>query len=199
MQKIVRIRRNVTFQRHWDVTGRRQTGSASVHRDYFTLSSAPRLYLVAAVARNGVIGAKGKLPWHLPEDLRHFKKITLGHPVIMGRRTWESLGKPLPGRENIVVTRRADFAAPGASVAASLAGAIALCAGEPVSFVIGGAELYAEALPLADGLVLTEIDRDYEGDTRFPAWDRGAWRASQCEEHEQADGLRFRFVLYEKA
>jgi dihydrofolate reductase len=199
MQNIVRIRRNVTFRRHWDVTGPRQTGAAIPQRDYFTLSSAPRLYLVAAIARNGVIGAKGSLPWHLPEDLRHFRKITLGHPVIMGRRTWESLRKPLPGRENIVVSRRAGFAAPGASVATSLAGAIALCAGEPVAFVIGGAELYAEALPLADGLVLTEIDRDYEGDTRFPAWDRGAWRASQREEHASADGLRFRFVLYEKA
>jgi len=163
------------------------------------LSAPPRLYLVAAVARNGIIGANGRLPWHLPDDLRHFKKVTLGHPVIMGRRTWESLGRPLPGRENIVVTRRADYAAPGASVAMSLAGAIALCAGESAAFVIGGAEIYGEALPLADGLVLTEIDRDYEGDVRFPAWDRVAWRASQVEEHTSADGLRYRFVRYEKA
>jgi dihydrofolate reductase len=158
-----------------------------------------RIYLVAAVAKNGVIGAGGKLPWHLPEDLKHFRKLTLGHPVIMGRRTWESLGKPLPGRENIVVTRRAGFEAPGASVAASLAAAIALCAGEPVAFVIGGAELYAAALPLADGLVLTEIGRDYAGDTVFPAWDRDAWRVMQRESHTSADGLRFDFVLYEKA
>ena len=164
----------------------------------FVGQGTTRIYLVAAVARNGVIGANGKLPWHLPEDLQHFKKLTLGHPIIMGRRTWETLGKPLPGRDSIVVTRRAGYEAPGASVAASLQAAIALCAGEPVAFVIGGAELYAEALPLADGLVLTEIDRDYEGDTRFPAWDRGAWRASQREEHASADGLRFRFVLYEK-
>jgi len=89
-----------------------------------------RVYLVAAVAKNGVIGAGGKLPWHLPEDLRHFRKLTLGHPVIMGRRTWESLGKPLPGRENIVISRRTGFEAPGASIAASLEAAIALCAGE---------------------------------------------------------------------
>ena len=157
------------------------------------------MYLVAAVARNGVIGASGRLPWHLPEDLKHFRKITLGHPVIMGRRTWESLGKPLPGRENIVVSRRAGFAPPGASVATSLAGAIALCAGEPVAFVIGGAELYGAALPLADGLVLTEIDRDYAGDTVFPAWDRSAWRATQREAHAAADGTRFEFVLYERA
>ena len=158
-----------------------------------------RIYLIAAVAKNGVIGARGKLPWHLPEDLKHFRKLTLGHPVIMGRRTWESLGKPLPGRENIVITRKAGYAAPGASVALSPEAAIALCAGEPLAFVIGGAEIYAAALPLADGLVLTEIQRDYEGDTRFPDWERNAWRASQKETHTSADGVRFDFVLYERA
>jgi dihydrofolate reductase len=161
-------------------------------------AAAPRLYLIAAVAKNGVIGAHGKLPWHLPEDLTHFKKLTLGHPILMGRRTWESLGKPLPGRENIVISRKPGFGAPGASVASSLEAAIALCAGEPVAFVIGGAELYAAALPLADGLVLTEIDRDYEGDTRFPEWDRKSWRATQKETHTSADGMRFNFVLYER-
>jgi dihydrofolate reductase len=157
-----------------------------------------RIYLVAAVARNGVIGADGKLPWHLPEDLKHFRNLTLGHPVIMGRRTWESLGKPLPGRENIVVSRRPGFEAPGASVAASLEGAIALCTGESTAFVIGGAEIYAAALPLADGLVLTEIAQDYDGDTRFPAWDRDAWRVSQKETHTSKAGVRFDFVLYER-
>src|SRR3970282_2251892 len=116
-----------------------------------------RVYLVAAVAKNGVIGAAGKLPWRLPEDLKHFKALTLGHPVIMGRKTWESLGKPLPGRDNIVVTRSSGFEAHGASVASSLDAALALCMGEPIVFVIGGGELYAEALPVADGLVLTEI------------------------------------------
>jgi dihydrofolate reductase len=162
-------------------------------------NSRTRIYLVAALARNGVIGAQGRLPWHLPEDLQHFKKLTLGHPVIMGRRTWESLGRPLPGRENIVVSRQRGFAAPGASVAASVQAAIALCAGEPVAFVIGGAELYAAALPLADGLVMTEIDRDYAGDTLFPDWDRGAWKVSQREAHTAKDGVRFDFVLYERA
>ena len=162
------------------------------------MSVATRIYLVAAVARNGVIGAGGKLPWHLPEDLARFKKLTLGHPIIMGRRTWESLGRPLPGRENIVISRKPGFEAAGASVAASMEGAIALCAGEPVAFVIGGAEIYAAALPLADGLVMTEIDRDYEGDTRFPAWDRRAWQATQKEAHTSKDGVRFDFVLYEK-
>jgi dihydrofolate reductase len=160
---------------------------------------APRVFLVAAVAANGVIGARGKLPWHLPEDLKHFKALTLGHPVIMGRKTWESLGRPLPGRENIVVTRTSGYEAPGASVAASLDAALALCAGEAVAFVIGGAELYAAALPLAAGLVLTEIHRDFQGDTCFPAFDREAWRETQRKPQSGADGLRFDFVLYERA
>jgi dihydrofolate reductase len=158
----------------------------------------PRIYLVAAVAANGVIGAGGRIPWHLPEDLKHFRSLTLGHAVIMGRRTWESLGKPLPGRENIVVTRRPGYEAPGACVAASLEAALALCRGEPVVFVIGGAELYAAALPLAHGLVLTEIQRDYEGDVRFPEWDRACWRETQRKPQTGADGLRFDFVLYER-
>ncbi len=158
-----------------------------------------RIFLVAAVARNGVIGDRGKLPWRLPEDMRHFKRQTLNHPVIMGRRTWESLDAPLVDRENIVVSRTAGFSAPGASVAVSLASAIALCAGEPVAFVIGGAAIYAEALPLAEGLVLTEIDRDYPGDTHFPNWDRKGWRVAQKETHTSADGVRFAFVRYERA
>lgn len=162
-------------------------------------SKGPRVYLVAAVAANGVIGAQGKLPWHLPEDLKHFKALTLGHPVIMGRKTWESLGKALPGRDNIVVTRTPGYDAPGASVASSLDGALALCAGEPTVFVIGGAELYAEALPVADGLVLTEIQRDYSGDARFPDYNSAAWRETQRKPQTSAEGLRFDYVLYEKA
>ena len=158
-----------------------------------------RIYLIAAVAKNGVIGANGKLPWHLPEDLKHFKNLTLGHPVIMGRRTWDSLGKPLPGRENIVISRKAGFEAPGASVASSVEAAVALCTGEPVAFVIGGAGIYSAALPLADGIVLTELQRDYEGDTRFPDWDRKAWRMSQKETHTSGEGVRFDLVMYERA
>jgi len=159
---------------------------------------APKIYVVAAVAANGVIGAGGKLPWHLPEDLKHFKRLTLGHPVIMGRRTWESLGRALAGRENIVVSRSAGFEAPGAAVATSLAGAIALCAGEKVAFVIGGTELFAAALPLASGVVLTEIHRDYDGEARFPPFDRSRWREAQREAHTSADGVRFDFVRYER-
>lgn len=160
----------------------------------------PRVYLVAAVAANGIIGSKGQLPWRLPEDLQHFKKLTLGHPIVMGRRTWESLGgKALPGRENIVVTRTPGYAAPGAAVARSLDAALALCAGEAVVFVIGGEQLFAEALPLAAGLVLTEIHKDYAGDARFPSYERTRWRESQREAHTARDGVRFDFVLYEPA
>jgi dihydrofolate reductase len=157
-----------------------------------------RVYLVAAVAANGIIGADGRLPWHIPGELKHFKKLTLGHPVIMGRRTWESLKGPLPKRENIVVTRMPGYEAPGAAVASSLGAALALCAGEPLAFVIGGTRLFEEAMPIAAGMVLTEIQRDYEGDTSFPKWDRSRWRESQREAHTAPDGTRFDFVLYER-
>jgi dihydrofolate reductase len=162
-------------------------------------AGGPRIYLVAAVASNGIIGANGALPWHLPEDLKHFRKLTLGHPVIMGRKTWESLGKALPGRENIVVTTQPDYVAPGAAVATSLEAALAMCAGEAVAFVIGGYRLFADALPIASGIVLTELYRDFEGDTRFPEFDRSSWRETQREAHTAADGMRFDFVLYERA
>jgi len=157
----------------------------------------PRIYLVAAVAANGVIGRQGGLPWHLPEDLKHFKRLTFGHAIIMGRRTWESLGGLLPGREHIVVTRTPGYEAAGAALASSLDGALALCAGEPLVFVIGGRELFAEALPIAAGLVMTEIHRVYEGDTSFPPYDRSRWRETQRERHAASDGTKFDFVLYE--
>jgi dihydrofolate reductase len=161
-------------------------------------TSGPRVYLVAAVAANGIIGAGGKLPWHIPEELKHFKRLTLGHPVIMGRRTWESLKAPLPQRENIVVTRTPGYEAQGAAVANSLGAALAMCTGEPVAFVIGGTQLFEEAMPIAAGMVITEIKRDYAGDTWFPKWDRSHWRESQREAHTAADGTRFDFVLYER-
>ena len=161
--------------------------------------SGPRIYLVAAVAANGIIGANGQLPWRLAEDLKHFKRLTMGHPIIMGRKTWESLKGPLPGRDNIVITRQAGYEAPGAAVANSLEAALALCLGEAVVFVIGGAGLFAESLPIAAGLVLTEIYRDFEGDTRFPEYDRSRWKETQRERHVTADGMKFDFVLYEPA
>jgi dihydrofolate reductase len=161
-------------------------------------AEGPRIYLVAAVAQNGVIGIGGRLPWHLPEDLQHFKRVTLGHPIIMGRRTWESLRKALPGRKNIVVTRTPGYEAPGAAIASSLGAALTLCADQPVAYVIGGERLFAESLEVAHGLDLTEIFRDYQGDTWFPSFDRTAWREAERESHTAADGTRFDFVRYER-
>src|SRR5688500_1465232 len=140
--------------------------------------AGPRVYLVAAVAANGIIGANGQLPWRLPEDLKHFKRLTMGHPVVMGRRTWESLKGPLPGRESVVWSRRPGCEAAGAAVASSLEAALALCLGESLVFVIGGAGLFAESLPIAAGMVLTEIDREFQGDTWFPQYDRSRWKES---------------------
>ncbi|HEX5611786.1 MAG TPA: dihydrofolate reductase [Burkholderiales bacterium] len=159
----------------------------------------PRIYLVAAIAANGVIGAQGRLPWHLPEDLRRFKQITLGHPVVMGRKTWESIGKPLPGRENIVITRRRDYRAPGAVLVASLDEALAHCKDQDRVYVIGGSAVFRAALPIATGLVLTEIHRDYAGDVYWPEIDRTAWREAKRETHVGANGIPFDFVHYERA
>jgi dihydrofolate reductase len=160
--------------------------------------TTPRLTLIVARARNGVIGRDGRLPWRLPEDLAFFKRTTMGHPIVMGRRTWESIGRPLPGRRNIVVSRQAGFAVAGAEVAASLAEALRLCEGGGEVFVIGGAQLYAEALPRADRLIVTEVDADFEGDTHWPAPDPAHWRESAREHLPPADERRFAidFVTY---
>jgi len=157
------------------------------------------LSLVAAVARDGVIGRDNTIPWHIPEDARRFRELTMGHPVVMGRRTWESLPdrfRPLPGRRNVVVTRNATWHADGADHAASLDDALRLTGGEPMVFVVGGAELYAEALPLADELLLTEIDGEVEGDTFFPSWDREAFAEVSREPHVSETGIGFSFVRY---
>jgi len=163
----------------------------------------PCLSLIAAVAANGVIGSDNALPWRLPEDLKRFKALTLGHPVIMGRKTFESIGRPLPGRRNIVVSRNAAFAAAGCETAASLEAAIAAiaaCAGTADEiFVIGGAQIYAEALPLARRLYLTEIRAEFPGDAHFPAFDRGAWRETAREHHRAESGIEFDFTVYERA
>lgn len=159
---------------------------------------APIVCIIAAVAANGVIGSGGKLPWHLSADLRFFREQTMGHPVIMGRRTWEAIGKPLPGRRNIVVTRNAALRPQGTEVADSLATALARCAGESVVFVIGGGELYRAALPLADRLVLTEIHGKFDGDVRFPEFDRSQWKETGRVPRAADDGLRFDFVRYER-
>ncbi len=163
------------------------------------MPSSP-LTLVAAVARNGVIGKDNRLPWHLPEDLAHFKALTTGHAVIMGRKTWDSLPakfKPLPQRLNIVVTRDAAFRAEGAVIAHSLPEAIA-AAGNDAAFVIGGAEIYALALPLADRIEFTEVDAGCEGDAFFPAFDRSAWRETAREQHKSVSGFDYAFVTYQR-
>jgi len=154
----------------------------------------PTLSLIAAIARNGAIGKAGGLLWHEPEDQRHFRRVTMGCPVIMGRKTWDSLPtrfRPLPGRRNVVITRNTAWHAPGAEVAPSLDAALALLAEAPKAFVIGGAELYALALPRARELVLTEIDADLEGDTFFPRWDR-----SRFAETARDDRPGYSFVTY---
>jgi dihydrofolate reductase len=156
------------------------------------------LHLIFARAANGVIGLNNTLPWHLPEDLAHFKRTTLGCPVIMGRKTWDSLPpkfRPLPGRLNVVVTRQADWQAPGALCAHSLPEAMALCPADSEAWVIGGANLYAQALPLASSAVVTEIDADYEGDAWAPVLSP-PWTEISREPQVSANGLRFSFVTY---
>src|SRR4051812_27548483 len=146
--------------------------------------------LIYARAANGVIGKAGTLPWHLPEDLAHFKRVTLGAPVIMGRRTWDSLPpkfRPLPGRRNIVVTRQGDWQAAGAERAPSIPQAVASCAGEARAWVIGGADLYRQAEPLAQVAVVTEIEQDFEGDAFAPTLGAG-WREVGRERHVAASG-----------
>jgi dihydrofolate reductase len=154
--------------------------------------------LVYAQSRNGVIGQGGSLPWHLPEDLAHFKRTTLGAPVIMGRKTWDSLPprfRPLPGRRNIVITRDARWRAEGAERAGSLDEALALGAGADTVWVTGGAEVFRLALPRAHVAVVTEIDADFEGDTHAPELGP-RWREVARERHVSANGLAFSFVTY---
>lgn len=160
-----------------------------------------KLSLVAAVARGGVIGREGTIPWRLPEDVAHFKALTTGYAVVMGRRTWDSLPdryRPLPGRRNVVVTRNPDWHAEGVERAASLDDALELLDDAPRVFVIGGAQLYAAALPLTGVLLLTEVDAEVEGDTFFPEWDRAAFEETTREERVAEDGTPFAFVTYER-
>ena len=146
-----------------------------------------------------MIGRENTIPWRIPEDMRHFREVTMGHPVVMGRRTWDSLPerfRPLPGRRNVVVSRNPVWRADGAERAESLGDALRLLDGAPKVFVIGGGELYAHALPLADELLLTEIDADIEGDTFFPSWERAAFEETSREQHMSRTGVPFSFVTY---
>ncbi|MGC0151597.1 dihydrofolate reductase [Chromobacterium vaccinii] len=158
----------------------------------------PMLTLVAAMAANRTIGVDNQLPWHLPEDLKHFKAATLGKPVIMGRKTWDSIGRPLPGRRNIVVTRQADWRADGAEVAHSLEQAMALAGDVDEVCLIGGAELYRQAIAIADRLCLTEIGRDYDGDAHFPVFAADEWREESRQPAVSAAGLAYAFVDYRR-
>jgi dihydrofolate reductase len=157
--------------------------------------------LIVARARNGVIGRDNGMPWHLPADLAHFKRTTMGCPVIMGRRTWESIGRALPGRRNVVVSRTPGFQAPGAEVVTSLDDAWRAVSGASEAFVIGGAQLYAQALREADRIYLTDIAGEVAGDTLFPALEPGQWRESMLGEHaaDERNPFALRFLLLERA
>ena len=159
-----------------------------------------KLGLIWAQARNRVIGKNGVMPWHLPEDLAHFKRVTLNHPVIMGRKTWDSIPpkfRPLPGRTNIVVTRQADWHEKGAQCSSSLREALQQCENSNQVWVIGGAQIYAQALPLADELVMTEIDAAFDGDAHAPAIGPD-WREVARERIVAASGLPLSFVIWHR-
>ena len=160
----------------------------------------PRLSLIAALAKNRVIGIENRLPWKLPEDLAHFKALTLGHPILMGRKTFESLGRPLPGRRNIVITRNADYHPAGCETAPSIPAAIDLCAEAEEIFFIGGAELYKQVLPMVDRMYLTEVQLEVRGDAWFPEFDRNAFSEFNRENHvgEKGDALHFDLVVYQR-
>ncbi|MBO0932196.1 dihydrofolate reductase [Fibrella aquatilis] len=170
-----------------------------------------KISLIAAMAQNRVIGKDNDLPWHLPDDFAYFKQKTGGHVIIMGRKSFEALGKPLPKRTNIVVTRQADFQAEGITVVPSLEAALDVArpvearaehpeGGVAEIFVIGGAEIYALALPVADRIYLTEVQKAYDGDTRFPEFDCTVWHESSRQHHPADDRheTAFDFVVYEK-
>lgn len=161
--------------------------------------------LIAAVARNHVIGKDNDLPWHLPDDMKYFMQTTRGHHVLMGRKNYQSIPqkfRPLPDRVNMVVTHQADFSAPGCLVIHSIEEGIALArtAGEPELFIIGGAEIFDQSLPLADRLYLTEIDAEVKGDAHFPAVKRSRWKIIKTHHHpaDERHAFAFDFVVYEK-
>jgi dihydrofolate reductase len=158
--------------------------------------SRPIVTLIVARAANGVIGHNNALPWHLPEDLRHFKATTLGHVLIMGRRTFDSIGRPLPGRRTIVLTRDQAWHHPGCERAASLDEAISLAGNVPEVFIAGGGEVYRQALPRVDRAIITEVDASPEGDAFFPALDHSQWLLVEHAQHQSATGLRYTIAHY---
>lgn len=160
--------------------------------------SSPRLSIIAAMAKNRVIGIDNTLPWRLPEDLTHFKTLTIGHHILMGRKTFDSLGRVLPGRTSVVITRSMDLRLPGCIVANSIESAISACNQDNEIFIIGGAELYLQALDFADRIYLTEIQAEFEGDAWFPKFDSGLWQESERRSGKSKNGLAYDFVIYDK-
>lgn len=158
----------------------------------------PLVKIVVAYSDNRTIGRDNALPWRLPGDLKHFKQTTLGHPIVMGRKTWESLGRPLPGRRNIVISRQPGYAAAGASVFGSLAEALHDCKDEDSVSVIGGAQIYRLALPLADEIAATEVHAEVEGDAHFPPIEPGQWRETQRLAQQPENGYAYDFVTYRR-
>lgn len=156
--------------------------------------------LIAAMDRNRVIGAAGELPWHLPADLRWFRRHTQGKPVVMGRRTWQAIGRPLPERPNIVVSGTPDFAAPGATVVPDLQSALSAAEDAPEVMIIGGGVLFGDTLHLADRLYLTVVDAEFSGDTWFPLFDTGEWRETLREAHEPdaRNAHPYTFLVFER-
>ena len=159
-----------------------------------------KINMIFAQSANGVIGNNNALPWHLPEDLAHFKKLTFGCPVIMGRKTWDSLPpkfRPLPGRTNVVITRQADWQAPGAQAAGSLSDALSICQASSDVWIIGGAQIYAQAEPFASRIEVTQIDKYFDGDALAPTLS-SQWHQSLKEDHVSSTGLKFSFISYTK-
>jgi dihydrofolate reductase len=159
-----------------------------------------RLSAIVAMASNRIIGANNQLPWRLPADLARFKRLTLGHTLVMGRKTYESIGRPLPGRTMIVVTRQRGYAPEGVKVAHSVDEALALAQGDDEVFIIGGAELYAQTMDRLDRLYLTRIEREFPGDTSFPEVDLSTWKLIEQEHHPASspDALPYAFLTYER-
>ena len=158
-----------------------------------SLAPLRRIAIIAAVADNGVIGIENRLPWRVPDDLRHFRALTMGHSVVMGRKTWDSIGKPLTGRQNIVVSHSAELRAEGAQITCSFEQALTLAAMPDPVFVIGGEALYRLALPVAELLFLTEVHRSFAGDAFFPDYPRGLWEEISREPHRLDGGRGFAY------
>lgn len=165
-----------------------------------TSAIKPRLSLIVAMAKNRIIGADGRIPWHLPNELQLFKSVTMGHHIIMGRKTYESINRLLPGRTTVIVTRQKDYAIAGAKIAHTLDEAVALCASDSEIFVIGGGELYRAAMPMADRIYLTVVDAEPAGDTQMPEFDTVQWRVHSTQRYskDERHAHDYRFEIHER-